>query len=87
MDNKKQKKELRFDYIRDIIIIPDEEYRHSEIWWKERDYIEFQKSAIREVMHLIEIYGQITLHKALILLYSSNIGISLTKNYISSSAD
>ena len=75
----KQKKELRFDYIRDIIIIPHEEYRYSELWWNEVDYIEFQKSAIREVMHLVEKYGQITLHKALILLYNSNIGVSFTK--------
>ena len=70
--NKKQKKELRFDYIRDVVIIPYEECRYSEIWWKEGDYREFQKSAIKEVMHIVEKHKEITLHKALILLYNSN---------------
>ena len=74
------KKILRFDYIRDIIIIPEkEEYRRNGIWWDELDYIEFKRSAILEVMPIIKQYGKITLHEALLILYNPNKCIELTK--------
>ena len=69
--NVKKNKLLRFDYLRDIIIIPTkEEYISYEIWWREIDYIEFRNSAIKEVCHLVKKYGNLTLHKALLILYN-----------------
>ena len=70
MEKKKKKtkpKELRFFTILEILLFLMKNI-YSEIWWKEGDYREFQKWDIKKVMHLVEKYGQLTLHKAFILI-------------------
>ena len=72
MEIKKYKKKITFDYMRDVMYVPEkEEYIRNGVWWDELDYIEFQNSAIQEVMPLIKKYGKITLHKALLILYNT----------------
>ena len=69
----KNVKKIQFHYIRDIIIVPSrEEYLEQNIWWGEKDYINFTQSAINEILVLTTFYKSISLHQALSILYGIN---------------
>lgn len=67
----RKNKKIQFDHFRDVVIIPTkEEYVNFGVWWSEADYIEFKKSAIKEVMLFLNSYNNLNLNQALSILYS-----------------
>ena len=69
----KKNKKIQFNYLRDVVIVPNkEEYIRHGVWWNEEDYLRFKESAINEILLLKTKYRALNLTQALSILYGGN---------------
>ena len=74
-----QQKKIQFHYMREIITIPTkEDYLTYNLWWNEADYVEFMKSARKEILSLIQNVRGLNVDQALKIIYNPQF---LSKEY------
>jgi hypothetical protein len=66
----RKKKQLRFNNILNVKIIPDRtEYLLYDLWWNSFDYFTFQRSANEDINNLIYRHPNMNYKQAIKLLY------------------
>lgn len=74
-------KKIQFNYLRDVVIVPNrEEYIKYGVWWNQEDYLHFKESAFNEIIMLTTKYKTLNLTQALAILYRENYNLSNSIN-------